>query len=232
MPTTPPAISAWQTPPTRNDPANFRARADAWNADLPTKSAQLQAVTSNAYANAVEADADATATAASAAAALVSQVAAAASASLAASGAGASLWVSGTTYAINDVRRSPTTSYAYRRLTAGAGTTDPSADTTNWALAGVALPQLVLVSASTVACQSNGHYVLQNASVSTATLPASPSAGDVIYVSVDNGRSDNLIARNGNKIAALSEDLTLSYSGETVQLRYESATQGWRLLNV
>ena len=42
-------------------------------------------------------------------------------------------WISGTTYAIGDVTWSPITFYAYRRKTAGAGTTDPSADATNWA---------------------------------------------------------------------------------------------------
>jgi hypothetical protein len=41
-------------------------------------------------------------------------------------------WVSGTTYAINDFRRSPINFQTYRRLTAGAGTVDPSADMTNW----------------------------------------------------------------------------------------------------
>jgi hypothetical protein len=41
-------------------------------------------------------------------------------------------WISGTTYAIGDVTWSPATFYAYRRKTAGAGTTDPSADATNW----------------------------------------------------------------------------------------------------
>lgn len=41
-------------------------------------------------------------------------------------------WISGTTYAIGDVTWSPTDFQAYRRKTAGAGTTDPSADTTNW----------------------------------------------------------------------------------------------------
>lgn len=41
-------------------------------------------------------------------------------------------WISGTTYAIGDVTWSPITFYAYRRKTAGAGTTDPSDDATNW----------------------------------------------------------------------------------------------------
>ena len=46
---------------------------------------------------------------------------------------GATKWVSGTTYAIGDVRWSPIDYLAYRRKTAGAGTSDPSADAANWA---------------------------------------------------------------------------------------------------
>lgn len=41
-------------------------------------------------------------------------------------------WVSGTTYAAGNVARSPTDHQRYVRITAGAGTTDPASDTTNW----------------------------------------------------------------------------------------------------
>lgn len=47
--------------------------------------------------------------------------------------AGAQMWVSGTTYAIGDPVWSPIDFRTYRRKTNGAGTTDPSADATNWA---------------------------------------------------------------------------------------------------
>lgn len=47
----------------------------------------------------------------------------------------AQVWVSGTTYAVGDVRYSPVDYQSYRRKTAGAGTTDPSSDSTNWAKA-------------------------------------------------------------------------------------------------
>lgn len=43
-------------------------------------------------------------------------------------------WVSGTTYTAGQVRYSPIDFLMYRRKTNGAGTTDPSLDTTNWAL--------------------------------------------------------------------------------------------------
>lgn len=48
--------------------------------------------------------------------------------------ADAAIWVSGTTYSIGNVVWSPTDYKAYRRKTNGAGTTDPSADGTNWEL--------------------------------------------------------------------------------------------------
>jgi hypothetical protein len=59
---------------------------------------------------------------------LAESAAAAASAS-----ANASIWVSGQTYEIGVVRFSPINFLSYRRKTAGAGTTDPSLDATNWA---------------------------------------------------------------------------------------------------
>lgn len=72
---------------------------------------------------------------ASAANALAAEVEAnAAAAAAAADGLANLVWVSGTTYATGDVRYSPVDFYNYRRKTNGAGTTDPSLDTTNWAL--------------------------------------------------------------------------------------------------
>lgn len=45
----------------------------------------------------------------------------------------AALWVSGATYAVNDLVVRTQTHRIYRRLTAGAGTTAPEDDATNWA---------------------------------------------------------------------------------------------------
>lgn len=113
-------IQALPTPPTRSDPTNFATRADAFVTSL---------VTFVNEANALQADVNAkqTAAATSATNALASENASAAN-------SGATIWVSGTTYAIGNVRFSPITFLSYRRKTAGAGTTDPSADSTNWQL--------------------------------------------------------------------------------------------------
>jgi hypothetical protein len=58
--------------------------------------------------------------------------ASATSAETAAAATNAIRWVSGTTYAIGALVWSPANGRIYRRIIAGAGTTDPSADATNW----------------------------------------------------------------------------------------------------
>jgi hypothetical protein len=72
--------------------------------------------------------------------------------------------------------------------------------------------------------------VLTHASASTATLPATLTAGDVIWVSPGNGRTDNVIARNGHLIMGLAEDVTIDSTTATVGLRYISAGIGLRII--
>lgn len=121
-------ITALPLPPSRQDPINFSERADEFLGALPTFGTE---------ANALAVDANNAQSSASASASLASTKASDAtlSASLAeqaAASAGSIAWVSGTTYAIGALRYSPANFQTYRRKTAGAGTTDPSTDTTNW----------------------------------------------------------------------------------------------------
>lgn len=52
-------------------------------------------------------------------------------------GAGAAQkWAGGQVYGLDAIVWSPISSLLYRRIVAGAGTTDPSADATNWSLFG------------------------------------------------------------------------------------------------
>jgi hypothetical protein len=89
------------------------------------------------------------------------------------------------------------------------------------------LPTMNIVSGTTQAAVANNHYVLTNASATTVTLPASPSAGAVVWVTVANGRVDNVIARNGSNINSLAENMTIDSAYAGVQLRYADATRGW-----
>lgn len=109
IPTLPPYPSRGSAPDT------FSLQADAFVAAMPAWGVAVQAVGDQAATDA--------ATASDAASLAVG----------AAAGVAASVWVSGTTYAIGDARYSPADLQTYRRRTPGAGTIDPSLDTTNWA---------------------------------------------------------------------------------------------------
>lgn len=93
-----------------------------------------------------------------------------------------------------------------------------------------AVPTLVVVTATTQAAVADAHYVLTSASATTVTLPASPTAGDTVWVTVGNGRIDNIVARNAQNIMGLAEDMTINNQNATVQLRFINASLGWRLL--
>lgn len=127
MPTTPTPITALPTVPTYSDDApTFDAQFEAFN--LALKNAfvsEANSLASNVYANATEA-------ATSASNAALAETAAEAAQLAAETAANATKWVSGTTYAQGDVTWSPADYQSYRRKTAGAGTIDPSADSTNW----------------------------------------------------------------------------------------------------
>lgn len=114
------AITPLPTPPSRENAETFSADADAFLDALPTFATQ---------ANILAADVNAK----QAAAAINANVADAASLA-AQQTAGVTAWVSGTTYAIGVTRYDTTNYLTYRRKTAGAGTTRPGLDSTNWQL--------------------------------------------------------------------------------------------------
>lgn len=113
------------TAPSTSDPTTFATRADALVAWHATNVTELGALQTDVAAKQTTASAAAVTAAAEA-------VTAAAAAAAAISAAGAALWVSGTTYAAGYTVYSPANGAIYRRITSGAGTTDPSADGTNW----------------------------------------------------------------------------------------------------
>lgn len=118
--------------PSRTDPANFSVRADNFLGELPDFATQMNALATELNALGVQVEASKTAALTAEANAQASAFAASGSANNAASSSGAALWVSGTTYSLGALVYSPITGRTYRRKIAGAGTTDPSADATNW----------------------------------------------------------------------------------------------------
>lgn len=72
---------------------------------------------------------------------------------------------------------------------------------------------------------AGGFYVLTAST--TITLPATPAAGDPVWVVNRSGTTTPVIARNGSNIMGLAEDLTLDSANATVTLVYADATHGW-----
>jgi hypothetical protein len=74
------------------------------------------------------------------------------------------------------------------------------------------------------------HYICTNVAAVTVTLPSgTPVTGSYIGMTFTNGLATNVIARNGNTIMALAEDMTVdSTTGLTVWLRF--ANNDWRLV--
>lgn len=61
----------------------------------------------------------------------------------------------------------------------------------------------------------------------TLTLPASPVAGDFVSVQNSSGTTTATIARNGNNIMSLAEDMTIDVTSAAITLMYADATRGW-----
>jgi microcystin-dependent protein len=112
----PPTLTPAGLSPDRADRPTFVARSIARDEFIKnTQIPELQIAIDNVYSNSLIAYESGT------------------TASALAAAQAAPVWVSGTTYSLGYVVWSPITFIAYRRIIAGAGTTDPSVDVTNWA---------------------------------------------------------------------------------------------------
>lgn len=226
-------IDALPTPPQPADGVvDFNNKMFAFLAAMVTFVTQTNAAASAVDSDAVAAAASEAASAASAASALASQLASAASASASAASAGATAWVSGATYAIGDRRWSLVNQRVYARLTVGAGTTDPSADATNWRFVAGQRPVYRQVTGTTSTATVGEWLGLANVAATTITAPPSPAVGDEFWTSPENGLTTNKIARNGQLIMGIAEDLNIGNASETVKLIFVGGATGWRLLDV
>lgn len=196
--TTPPVGTDPPTLPTRENPANFPARADAFLAWVASFYTFVVSALANVFNNATEAFNAAVAAAASAASAFASAAAAASSATAAASSAGAALWSSGT-YAGGAAARSPTTLRVYINRTTGSRTTDPALDPDNWAFPAGYLT-LVPRNGTAHTVTANERSNCTNDGAVAVTLPTTLAIGDEWAGHFDNGRLDNTVDLGGNSL--------------------------------
>ena len=82
----------------------------------------------------------------------------------------------------------------------------------------------VVTSASVTATVNTHVYV--SAAGKTITLPASPTIGQRVLVTVGNF-TNTVVARNGSKIMSSASDFTMDAAYLSIQFIYTDATQGW-----
>lgn len=214
--TTPPSMTPAPSPaPQRNDRTTFSARVDAFVTWVIAAVTEFAALAANVYSNAVEAFNNATSAAASAASA-------SASADAAASAANAPKWVSGTTYAQGNCVWSPVNYLTYRRKVAGAGATDPSADSANWELLGGVTP---------TGAQTLSNKTLTSPELTTAPYMNGSVRGNVVAVAaldIDCSAGNYFTKTiNGNSTFTFSNAPASRIYGFTLELTHTSGTVAW-----
>jgi hypothetical protein len=86
--------------------------------------------------------------------------------------------------------------------------------------------------ASFTAVSGDGYFVNTTSGAITVTLPASPSAGDIVAVAdyASTANTNNItIGRNGSNINGSASDIILSINGKSITLVYVDGTQGWKI---
>lgn len=95
------------------------------------------------------------------------------------------------------------------------------------ALAGTTTPSVEVNSSQPVS--AGARYFIAAGSI-TLTLPASPAFGDFVqFVPESLAVTGVVIARNGQNIMGLAEDLSLDSPGVSFGLTYSDSTNGWRI---
>ena len=88
--------------------------------------------------------------------------------------------------------------------------------------------------ASFTAVSGNGYFVNTTSGAVTVTLPATPSAGDIIAVAdyANTFGINNLtVANNSEPINGISQDYTADSSGISLTFVYVDGTRGWKNVN-
>ena len=86
--------------------------------------------------------------------------------------------------------------------------------------------------ASFTAVSGNGYFVNTTSGAITVTLPASPSAGDIVAVSdyANTSVTNNItVARNGSNIEGNASDLIITNNGIALTFIYVDGTRGWKV---
>lgn len=133
-------------------------------------------------------------------------------------------WVSGTTYAQGDVRRSPTDHQIYCRIVAGAGATDPASDSTNWRPDGARAVKSIQRGESTPATGATTTDVtISSVDVNKATLSYDGGQGVATVASTQKSVIPRLSLVN-------STTLRLSHPNASINDANSPPTVAWQIV--
>jgi len=89
----------------------------------------------------------------------------------------------------------------------------------------IAVGITTVVTATSLTATVNTH-VYVSAATQTITLPASPTIGQRVLITVGNF-TDTVVARNGSNIMSSASDFTMDAAYLSIQFIFTDATQGW-----
>jgi len=84
-----------------------------------------------------------------------------------------------------------------------------------------------VVTSSNITATVNTHVYVDTAS-RTITLPASPSIGQRVLITVGNF-TDTVVGRNGSNIMSSASNMTLDKAYLSIQFIYTNSTVGWAM---
>ena len=114
----------------------------------------------------------------------------------------------------------------------GNATSATTATTATSATSATTASRLVSTTTTTATNKTlaDGEFCTVTASGRTITLPASPTAGDRVYISVGDF-TDTTVGRNSQNIMGLAENMTIDKAYVGLEFVYSgNATQGWRII--
>jgi len=124
-------------------------------------------------------------------------------------------------------------------LTSGGALTNSGTITNTGSITGVAITgtidnqvnwQTTVKTTGFTAVAGEGYFCNTTSAAFTVTLPASPSAGDLVGIKdyANTADTNNItIGRNGSNIEGVANDFLITVEGGSITLIYVDATKGW-----
>ena len=124
-------------------------------------------------------------------------------------------------------------------LTSGGALTNSGTITNTGSITGVAITgtidnqvnwQTTVKTTGFTAVAGEGYFCNTTSAAFTVTLPASPSAGDLVGIKdyANTADTNNItIGRNGSNIEGVANDFVINIEGGSITLIYVDATKGW-----